>query len=57
MQAAFNGDIRTIYQQKYLSPRPNTCSLRLATDGYSSWQMRRGPAAAPEIDLDNVAAR
>jgi len=52
MRPAFNGDIRTIYQQKYLSPRPNTCSLRIATDGYSSWQM--APRTPPAIGLDNV---
>jgi hypothetical protein len=57
MQSAFNGDIRTIYQQKYLSPRPNTCSLRLATDGYSTWQqvLGKGPHA-PEIDLTGVSS-
>ena len=43
MSQAMNGDIRTIYQQQYLSPRPNTCSLRLAVDGYSSWQMSLVP--------------
>jgi hypothetical protein len=55
MQPVFNGDIRTIYQQKYLSPRPNTCSLRLATDGYSTWQMVLAKGnKAPAIDLMNV---
>lgn len=58
LQGALNGDIRTIYQQQYLSPRPDTCSLRLATDGYSTWQMscanpRKPP---PEIRLDNLSA-
>ncbi len=57
MQSAMNGDIRTIYKQNYLSPRPNTCSLRLATDGYSSWQMSGGPEMhTPIIGLDNVAS-
>ena len=51
----FNGDVRAIYQQQYLSPRPNTCSLRLATDGYSTWQMSGGPELrTPAIGLDNV---
>ena len=55
MEPVFNGDIRTIYQQKYLSPRPNTCSLRLATDGYSTWQqvLGKGPNV-PKIDLAEV---
>jgi len=55
MVAALNGDVRTIYLQKYLSPRPNTCSLRLATDGYSTWQMVLNKKnKAPDIDLDNL---
>ncbi len=57
LQPILNGDIRTIYKQKYLSPRPNTCSLRLATDGYSTWQMSgSGENRAPEINLDDVAS-
>ena len=52
MTASFNGDVRTIFQQEYLSPRPNTCSLRLATDGYSTWQMMLNPKhKPPEISL------
>jgi hypothetical protein len=55
MQAACNGDIRSIFQQKYVSPRPNTCSLRLAADGYGTWQMvLQKNYAPPKIDLDNV---
>ena len=55
LQPVFNGDIRTIYQQPYLSPRPKTCSLRLASDGYSSWQMTLGgPMHPPGIGLENV---
>ncbi len=56
LESALNGDIRTIYQQKYLSPRPNTCSLRLATDGYSTWQMSLAKGNhPPEISLDNIS--
>lgn len=52
---SFNADVRTIYQQKYLSPRPNTCSLRLAGDGYSTWQMMLDPNNTPPvIDCDYV---
>ncbi len=51
----FNGDIRTIFQQQYLSPRPATCSLRLATDGYSTWQeMLDAKHKAPVVDLTGV---
>ncbi len=57
LQDVFNGDIRTIYKQQYLSPRPNTCSLRLATDGYSSWQMSLGTELkSPEMTFDNLPA-
>jgi hypothetical protein len=57
MQSALNGDIRTIYQQQYLSPRPNTSSLRLATDGYNTWQMVLAKNhTPPEITLDNLGA-
>ncbi len=53
LQSALNGDIRTIFQQKYLSPRPNTCSLRLATDGCSTWQNYK-PGSAPILDLSKL---
>jgi hypothetical protein len=50
-----NADVRTIFQQKYLSPRPATCSLRLGTDGYSTWQMVLGKGSTPPtIDLSKV---
>jgi hypothetical protein len=50
-----NADVREIFQQKYLSPRPNTCSLRLATDGYSTWQMILDKKnKTPDIDFSNV---
>ncbi len=55
LQNILNGDIRTIFQQKYLSPRPNTCSLRIAEDGYSTWQMMLDKNNhPPTITLDNV---
>jgi hypothetical protein len=57
MQPVMNGDVRTIYQQQYVSPRPNTCSLRLATDGYSSWQMSGGEQMhTPIVRLDNIGS-
>ena len=57
LHTVLNGDIRTIFRQKYLSPRPNTCSLRLATDGYSTWQMSvGGESQAPDIGLNEAPA-
>lgn len=47
LSSSLNGDIRAIFKQQYLSPRPNTCSLRLATDGYSTWQMMLDPKHSP----------
>ena len=51
----FNADVREIYKQKYLSPRPNTVSLRLAEDGYGTWQMvLQKNYHPPEMDLSEV---
>ena len=49
-----NADIRTIYRQQYLSPRPNTVSVRLGTDGYSPWTFPLWRSRPPEIKTDNV---
>ena len=50
-----NGDIRTIYQQKYLSPRPKTCSVRIGVDGYSPWTFSFWGVNPPLIDLSHLA--
>jgi hypothetical protein len=51
----FNGDICGIFKQQYLTPRPLTCSLRLATDGYSTWQMSLDAKnRPPSIELTNA---
>ncbi len=49
-----NADVTTIYKQKYLSPRPNTVSVRLGTDGYSPWTFWHWNSLPPEIKTDNV---
>nr|WP_281380750.1 DUF4450 domain-containing protein [Rhabdobacter roseus] len=49
-----NADVRTIYQQKYLSPRPNTVSVRIGTDGYSPWTFLYWGSKAPAIKLDSA---
>lgn len=49
-----NADVTTIYQQKYLSPRPNTVSARLGTDGYSPWTFPYWKSFPPAIKLDKV---
>lgn len=52
----WNGDICTIFQQQYLSPRPATCSVRLGVDGYSGWTFPYWNLPPPEITLDRVPA-
>jgi len=51
----FNGDVRTIFQQAYLSPRPETCSVRIGSDGYSAWTFYYWNRKPPAIDLSGVA--
>ena len=55
LSAHYNGDVRTIFQQRYLSPRPATCSVRLGSDGYSAWTFPYWNLHAPKIDLSAVA--
>jgi hypothetical protein len=50
-----NGDIRAIYKQQYLSPRPSTVSVRIGVDGYSPWTFAPWKIPIPEIDLANIA--
>ncbi len=54
IQPQLNGDIRTIYQQQYLSPRPNTVSVRLGSDGYSPWTFPHWKSKPPVITLNQV---
>ena len=54
LAAWYNGDIRTIFQQPYRSPRPKTCSVRLGLDGYSAWTFPYWGEQPPKIDLSNL---
>lgn len=54
--SVLNGDIRTIYAQRYLSPRPATMSARIGTDGYSPWTFPFWKSEPPVIGLDQVPA-
>jgi len=54
MTSNFNGDIRTIFKEKYESPRPNTVSARIGYDGWSAWTFRWWRVHVPEIKLDNI---
>ncbi len=55
MTDALNGDIREIFKQKYLSPRPATASCRIGYDGWSAWTFQPWKIRAPDIKLDLVA--
>ena len=50
-----NADVRTIFQQRYLSPRPDTVSLRIGEDGWSPWTASFWNATPPTITLEHLA--
>ena len=52
-----NGDIRAIFRQQYLSPRPATVSVRIGVDGYSPWTFAPWKLAVPEIDLSRTSGQ
>jgi len=49
-----NTDVTKIYDQLYLTPRANTVSVRIGTDGYSLWTHPFWNLSRPVINLDNV---
>jgi hypothetical protein len=55
LSAQYNADVRTIFQQHYLSPRPATCSVRLGVDGYSAWTFPYWGLPPPKIELGHLA--
>jgi hypothetical protein len=57
ISAQLNADVRTIYQQQYVSPRPQTCSVRIGVDGYSPWTFYHWRFKPPVIDLAFVPAQ
>ena len=56
IHSAYNADITSVYQQKYLTPRPKTVSAQLGTDGYSPWTFKYWNSYPPVIILDKVKA-
>ncbi len=54
LDAVMNADVRRIFQQQYLSPRPETVSVRLGTDGWSPWPVRFWNLKPPTLELDHV---
>ncbi len=51
----FNGDVRGIFKQQYLSPRPKTVSVRLGVDGYSAWTFPHWGDQPPAIDFSSLS--
>lgn len=56
LSAQFNGDIRTIFQQRYASPRPDRVSMRIAYDGWAAWTFIHWGIPTPLPALDKVLA-
>ena len=54
LRKVLNADIRTIYQQQYLSPRPETCSAASAPTAIRLGHFLLG-IKAPDIKLDGVS--
>jgi hypothetical protein len=50
----YNGDIRALFKQRYASPRPKTCSVRLREDGYGPWTFGYWGNCPPAIDLAHL---
>jgi len=57
INSEWNADLKAIYKQQYLSPRPNTVSARLGIDGYSPWTFPYWKSRPPEITTDNIAGQ
>ncbi|MFH1024862.1 MAG: hypothetical protein V1809_15890 [Planctomycetota bacterium] len=54
LSGLFNGDVRKIFQQSYLSPRPNTCSMRIGYDGWSAWTFTHWGIKPPAVKLGRI---
>ncbi|MCK9404419.1 MAG: DUF4450 domain-containing protein [Chitinophagaceae bacterium] len=54
ISSKFNANVTRIYYQLYLTPRPNTVSARLGSDGYSPWTHLYWNIVPPAINTDNV---
>ncbi len=52
--SSLSADITQIYEQKYVSPRPQTVSTRIGDDGYSPWCFPHWGVERPKIALDKV---
>ena len=55
ISSALNADVRSIFQQKYLSPRVQTCSVQIGVDGWSGWCFNFWKKTPPVLTLDQAA--
>jgi hypothetical protein len=51
MSAQWNADVRSIFKQQYLSPRPNTVSMRIGYDGWRAWTFKPWGISVPNVQL------
>lgn len=54
ISAHLSANIIQIYERKYLSPRPQTVSARIGTDGYSPWCFPHWEVSRPKIAIDKL---
>lgn len=57
ISGSYNADVRGIYKQQYLTPRPNTVSVRIGVDGFSPWTFPYWGTTPPEIEFDSLSDR
>jgi hypothetical protein len=55
LSAHLTTNITQIYEQKYLSPRPQTIATRIGTHGYSPWCFPHWGVSRPRIGIDKVS--
>ena len=51
LRGVFNGDIQTIFAQRYASPRPDRVSMRIGFDGWSAWTFTHWGIRTPKVTL------
>jgi hypothetical protein len=55
LRSAANGNLLDIFKAgSYLSPRPETCAVRLGTDGWSAWTFTVWGHKPPQADFTNI---
>lgn len=51
MKPYYNADVREIFSQEYLSPRPQGIHLSIGSDGYSPWTFTFWKNPPPKVEL------